>query len=148
MKKDKLEITVGIFVLIGIICMGYLTIKLGRMEILGDNNYRLLARFESVTGLRKGASVEIAGVQVGRVDKITLEAESQLAEVEIKIEKGIELAEDVIASIKTTGLIGDKYINLQPGGSDEILKPGDRIVETESAVDLEELISKYVFGGL
>jgi len=148
MKKDKLEIMVGIFVLIGIICMGYLTIKLGRMEILGDNNYRLLARFESVTGLRKGASVEIAGVQVGRVDKITLEAESQLAEVVIKIENGVELADDVIASIKTTGLIGDKYINLQPGGSDEILKPGDRIVETESAVDLEELISKYVFGGL
>ncbi|MGB5985064.1 MAG: outer membrane lipid asymmetry maintenance protein MlaD [Desulfobacterales bacterium] len=148
MNRGKLELAVGVFVLIGIGCIGYLTIKLGRMELLGDNNYPLMARFESVTGLRTGATVEMAGVQVGRVDKISLNPETKLAEVQLKIDKRVELADDVIASIKTTGLIGDKYINLDPGGSDELLKPGDQITETESAVDLEELISKYVFGGV
>lgn len=148
MNRGKLELVVGIFVLIGIGCIGYLTIKLGRMELLGDNNYPVSAHFESVTGLRTGATVEMAGVQVGRVDKITLNPETKLAEVRLKIDKQVQLADDVIASIKTTGLIGDKYINLDPGGSDEILKPGDQITETESAVDLEELISKYVFGGV
>jgi phospholipid/cholesterol/gamma-HCH transport system substrate-binding protein len=85
---------------------------------------------------------------VGREDKISLQPETKLAEVRLKINNEIQLADDVIASIKTTGLIGDKFINLAPGGSDETLKPGDQITETESAVDLEELISKYVFGGV
>ena len=148
MDKGKLEMTVGVFVLIGICCIGYLTIKLGRMELMGDDNYPLMAHFESVSGLRSGSTVEMAGVQVGRVEKITLNQETKLAEVQLKISREVQLADDVIASIKTTGLIGDKYVNLIPGGSDEILKPGGRITETESAVDVIDLVSKYVFGGV
>lgn len=148
MKKTTVEISVGLFVLAGIICVGYLAIKLGKMEIIGENTYTLYGQFESVTGLTRGASVEIAGVQVGQVANIHLDHESQEAVVTMKIEKQVKLSDDVIASLKTAGLIGDKFIKLTPGASDVVLKDGDRITETESGVDIEELISKYVFGGV
>jgi phospholipid/cholesterol/gamma-HCH transport system substrate-binding protein len=148
MKKASVETAVGIFVIIGILCVGYLTIKLGKMEWIGDNYYRLSAQFQSVSGLTTGAYVEMAGVQIGQVDSITLDQERQVARVKMKIQKGVVLTDDVIASVKTAGMIGDKYIKISPGGSDEVLKPGDMITETESALDLEELISKYVFGGV
>jgi phospholipid/cholesterol/gamma-HCH transport system substrate-binding protein len=146
MKKATIEITVGIFVLIGIACVGYLTIRLGKMEWIGENYYPLQARFQSVSGLKAGAQVEIAGVQIGQVDAITLDMDRYLALVRLKIRKGVVLTDDVIASVKTTGLIGDKYIKISPGASPVVLKPGDLITETESALDIEELISKYVFG--
>jgi phospholipid/cholesterol/gamma-HCH transport system substrate-binding protein len=146
MKRSSIELGVGIFVLIGLACVGYLTIKLGKMEWLGENHYMLNARFESVSGLKAGAEVDLAGVQIGQVDSIRLDTERQMALVRLKIQKGVELSEDVIASVKTAGLIGDKYINISPGGSPEKLKPEDTIEETESALDIEELISKYVFG--
>jgi len=133
-------------VLIGIICVGYLTIKLGKMEIIGDNYYVIGARFHSVSGLKEGAYVEMAGVEIGKVESIALDYEELEAVVEMKIEKGIVLTDDAIASIKTAGIIGDKYIKISPGGSEEVLKSGDSITETESAIDLEDLISKYVFG--
>jgi len=146
MKKGSVETMVGLFVLIGIICVGYLAIKLGKMEWIGDNYYPVRARFESVSGLNAGAEVEMAGVKIGKVESIALDTDLQVAIVKMRIRKGVELTDDVIAAIKTTGLIGDKYINLSPGGSDEILKPGDSIVETESAIDIETLVSKYIFG--
>lgn len=146
MKKYALETYVGIFVLIGLICVGYLTVKLGKFEVLGGDYYSLKARFSSVSGLKPGSSVEMAGVQIGTVDKIWIHTELQVAEVELKIRKDIVLSEDTIASIKTNGLIGDKYVRMMPGGSDEVLGDGDRIMETESAIDLEELISQYIFG--
>ena len=148
MKRSSIETGVGIFVIIGIVCVGYLTIKLGQMEWFGENYYSLEARFQSVSGLKKGAQLEMAGVQIGKVDSIYLDLEKQMAVVKMKIQNGVILTDDVIASLKTSGLIGDKYISLSPGGSDTVLKPGDLITETESAVDLEELISKYVFGGV
>lgn len=148
MKKSTLEFYVGVFVLIGILCVGYLTIKLGKMEILGDQHYTLEAQFDSVSGLKAGASIEMAGVQVGQVSSIKLNLENQRAVVTLKIRSDLELTDDVIASVKTSGLIGDKYINLSQGGSDILLKAGDRITETESAVDIEALISKYVFGSV
>ena len=148
MKKAAIEIWVGIFVLIGLVCLGYLTVKLGKMELLGDNYYRLYARFQSVSGLKPGADVEMAGVKIGQIALISLDPERQLALVELKISKDIVLTDDVIASVKTSGLIGDKYIDLLPGGSDTILRSGDLITETESAIDIEGLISKYVFGGI
>ncbi|MBW2108369.1 MAG: outer membrane lipid asymmetry maintenance protein MlaD [Deltaproteobacteria bacterium] len=147
MNKTSIETAVGIFVVVGIVCVGYLTIKLGKMEWVGDNYYPIYAQFESVSGLSRGAYVEMAGVQIGQVEAISLDQDRQVAQVKMKIQKGIVLTDDVIASVKTSGLIGDKYIKISPGGSDEVLKPGDTITETESAVDLEELISKYVFGG-
>lgn len=148
MKKSSVEMVVGVFVLIGLICVAYLTIKLGQMEWLGENHYTLSARFDSVSGLRSGAGVEMAGVQIGQVDSITLDTEMMQAVVALKIQKGVSLSEDIIASVKTAGLIGDKYISVIPGGSEIMLKPGDTIIDTESSLDIEELISKYVFGSV
>lgn len=148
MSQRTVEITVGIFVLIGIACVGYLTIKLGKMEIIGGNYYLLSARFQSVSGLKNGSQVEMAGVQIGNVDRIYLDPERQVAVVDMNIRNGIELSQDVIASIKTSGLIGDKYVKLTPGIAEDMLQPGGMITQTESAIDIEELISKYVFGGV
>ncbi|PIE67183.1 MAG: outer membrane lipid asymmetry maintenance protein MlaD [Deltaproteobacteria bacterium] len=146
MKQTSVETAVGIFVLIGMISVAYLTIKLGKMEWFGDAYYVVEARFDSVSGLKTGAQVDMAGVEIGRVAGIHLDRQDQLAVVRMKIEKDVILTDDVIASVKTSGLIGDKFIKLAPGGSDRILKNGDMIVETESALDIEELVSKYVFG--
>lgn len=148
MKKSSVEIAVGVFVLICILCVGYLTIRLGKLELMGGNYYTLNARFQSVSGLKAGAQVEMAGVQIGQVDSVDLDPDDQVAIIKLRIKKDIHLTDDVIASVKTSGLIGDKFVNLSPGGSDDILKSGDTITETESALDLEELISKYVFGKL
>lgn len=146
MEKRSIEAAVGIFVILGMICVGYLTIKLGKMQILGDNTYSISARFESVSGLKTGAYVEMAGVPIGQVASIRLDHKEQVAMVKLKINKDVTLTDDVIASVSTSGLIGDKYVKLTPGGGDENLKPGGIITETESAVDIEALISKYVFG--
>jgi phospholipid/cholesterol/gamma-HCH transport system substrate-binding protein len=146
MKRGTVEVAVGVFVLIGLFCIGYLAIQLGRMEFLGDGHYVLKARFQSITGLKPGSSVEIAGVAVGKVDRIELDGERLVALVTMKIQKEIQLPDDTIASVKTAGLIGDRFIKITPGGSDTILEPGETITETESALDIEELISKYVFG--
>ncbi|MCF8051640.1 MAG: outer membrane lipid asymmetry maintenance protein MlaD [Desulfobacterales bacterium] len=148
MKKASIETAVGIFMVIGIACVGYLTIKLGQMELMGGNYYSVYAGFQSVTGLKSGAQVEMAGVPIGRVETIALDHERQEARVELKIEKGVELSDDVIASVKTSGLIGDKYIMLTPGSGMAFLEPGGKIIETESAIDIEALISKYVFGSM
>jgi phospholipid/cholesterol/gamma-HCH transport system substrate-binding protein len=146
MKQSSVELGVGVFVLLGIICVGYLTIRLGEIEVLGDKTYMLNARFKSVTGLKAGAQVEIAGVQVGQVDSIALDPKDQMAMVRLKVKEAIVLGDDVIASVKTAGLLGDKYILLSPGGSDKILKPGDMIIETEPVLDIEGLIGKFAFG--
>ncbi len=148
MKQSSVEVGVGIFVLIGIICVGYLTLRLGELELLKGDYYHLNARFRSVTGLKVGAQVEIAGVQVGQVDAIELDPEAMDAHIRLKIKNDVKLGDDVIASVKTAGLIGDKYINLSPGGSEDILEPGDAITETESALDIEELIGRYAFGSV
>ncbi|SHN54090.1 outer membrane lipid asymmetry maintenance protein MlaD [Desulfovibrio litoralis] len=147
---SKETTAVGIFVIIGLLCVGYLTIRLGKMEIIGNNGYTVKAFFNSATGLKVGASIDIAGVSVGRVTAIHLiqKEDSSRAYVELRLKEGIKLTEYSIASIKTSGLIGDKYISIDPGGSETILADGDEIEQTESAVDLESLISKYVFGGV
>jgi phospholipid/cholesterol/gamma-HCH transport system substrate-binding protein len=148
MKKISVETMVGVFVLIGLICVSYLTIKLGKMEWFGDESYLLHARFDSVSGLKTGAQVDLAGVEVGQVADIRLDTERRMAIVDMKIKKGVTLTDDVIASVKTAGLIGDKFIRLTPGGSERILNSGDMIIDTESALDIEDLVSKYVFGSV
>jgi len=148
MKRSSVEMAVGVFMIIGLVCVGYLTIKLGRMQVFGGDYYLVEARFQNISGLRNGASVEMSGVQIGQVASIGLNLEDKAAVVQLKIRKDLALSEDVIASVKTAGLIGDKYIKLSPGGAEETIKPGGRITETQSAVDLEDLISKYVFGGV
>ncbi len=148
MNKSSVEMAVGVFVIIGIICVSYLAINLGDFDLFGDRYYSLYARFQSVSGLKNGAAVELAVVEIGQVESIDLDPIRQVAIVKLKILNDITLTEDVIASIKTSGLIGDKYIKISPGGADQNLKPEDMITETESPIDIEELISKYVFGSL
>ena len=147
MKRVTLETIVGIFVLFGVLCLAYLSIKLGKIELLGGDNYEVYAQFDSVSGLKSGASVEIAGVEVGRVDRIVLDPKSgSQARIYLRLRSGIKLSDDVIASVRTRGIIGDKFILLKPGGSDKLLAAGGRIRETESAVDLEDLVSKFIHG--
>lgn len=147
MKKLTLDTVVGVFVLAGILCLGYLSIRLGKVEIFGGDYYRVSALFDSVSGLKPGATVEIAGVTVGSVENIGLDSKDQgRARVTLKLRSGIKLRDDVIASVRTRGIIGDKFILLQPGGSDTLIPPGGTIRDTESAVDLEELLSKYIHG--
>jgi phospholipid/cholesterol/gamma-HCH transport system substrate-binding protein len=146
MKKYTMETTVGIFLVFGLLCIGYMTVKLGHVSLLGDDTYPLLARFTSVTGLRAGSLVYISGIEVGRVEKLSMDQKSQKAEVDIHIRKDIKIYDDAIASIKTEGLIGDMHISIDPGGAGTLLQPGGTITETQSAVDLVDLVSKYAFG--
>lgn len=140
------ETIVGFFVMIGLVCLGYLTIKLGKMELFNSNGYSIFATFSSVSGLKPGAEIDIAGVKVGRVKSIRLDEKLPRAIVELQLNNDIKLTEDAIASVKTSGLIGDKYISIDPGGSDQLLKSGGEITDTESSIDIESLISKYIFG--
>ena len=144
MKKFDLELAVGLFIIAGILCLSYLSIKLGKMEIMGERGYEVYGVFSNIGGLKVGSSVEIAGVDVGRVKSIVLD--DYQARVVFNFPKGLTIQEDAIASIKTRGLIGEKYIEITPGGSEKVIKPGGRIRETQPAIDMEELISKFVFG--
>ena len=144
MKRSALDIAVGVFVILGILALGWLSIRLGKVELWGGGNYTVTADFPSAGGLKAGSSIEIAGVQVGRVTAIRLD--NYQARVVMAIEKGVKLTEDSIASIKTKGLIGEKFVQLSPGGSEKIIKPNGKITEVEPPIDLEELLSKYVFG--
>lgn len=144
MERSKVNIAVGVFVVLGILALGYLSIKLGRVSFFAGAGYLVTADFPSVGGLRPGASVEIAGVEVGRVESIGLV--DYQAHVVLRLNSDVKLQEDAIASIKTKGLIGEKFIRISPGASEKIIGPGERIREIEAPVDLEELISKYVFG--
>jgi len=144
MRKLDLELSVGLFILAGILCLAYLSIKLARMEVLGDKQYRIYAIFSDIGGLKKGASVMIAGVVVGRVESISMEHYE--AHVVLSLPEDLKIQEDAIASVKTRGMIGEKFVQISPGGSEDIIKPGGRIRETEPAIDVEELISKFVFG--
>jgi len=143
LKKIDLEIVVGLFVIAGLACLAYLAIRLGGLEVFGGGHYELKARFAETGGLKTGSNVVIAGVQVGRVKSIALDDYRAL--VVLAISNGTQIQEDAIASVRTRGLIGEKFIEISPGGSDTILKPGDPIRETQPAVDLETLISKYIF---
>ena len=148
MGNRAIEIAVGIFVIIGLLCVGYLTIKLGKINLFSDDSYPIFARFQSVSGLKTGTSVEMAGVEIGKVEGISLDREIKVAVVRMKIMNGVELSDDAIATVSTAGLIGDKFIKITPGGSDIMLKAGDSITETESSLNLEELVGKYVFGNV
>ena len=146
MKKYSKETVVGIFVVIGLACIGYMTVKLGNVGFLGDNTYSLFAKFNTVTGLREGNPVNMLGLEIGKVEKFTLDQENQQVKVEFKINKGIEIYDDAIASVKTEGLIGDKYVAVDPGGGGDLLANGDSITDTNSPTDIMDLISKYAFG--
>lgn len=144
--KLNLELIVGVFMIIGILCLGYLSLKLGKLEVWGNPGYEVFAVFSDIGGLRAGSPVVIAGVDVGLVESISLE--NYEARVVLQINPGLKIYEDAIVSVKTRGLIGEKFIQISAGAADDVIKPGGRIRQTESAVDIEALISKYAFGGL
>jgi phospholipid/cholesterol/gamma-HCH transport system substrate-binding protein len=144
MRRSALDLAVGVFVLLGILALGWLSVNFGRVELFTGRGYVVSADFPTVGGLKVGSPVEIAGVQIGSVNAINLVDEQ--ARVVMSIRPGIKLSDDSIASIKTKGLIGEKFIRISPGGSDKVIQPNGRIREVEPPVDLEELLSKYVFG--
>ena len=146
MKKYSKETLVGIFVVIGLFSIGYMTVKLGNVGFFGENTYSLYAKFNTVTGLREGNPVNMLGLEIGRVQKFTMDQENQLVVVEFKIDKGIEIYDDAIVSIKTEGLIGDKYVEVDSGGGGDLLAHGDTITDTNSPTSIMDLISKYAFG--
>ena len=146
MKKYAMETTVGIFLVFGLLCIGYMTVKLGHVSLLGDNTYSLFARFTTVSGLRAGSPVDMLGIEVGRVGRLTMDQKDQKAVVEIKIQKDIKVYDDAIVSIKTEGLIGDMFLSIDPGGAGKLLGPGGTITETQPAVDIVDLLGKYAFG--
>lgn len=146
MEKAKLELAVGVFVLIGIACLAYLSIKLGKLELIGGQFYEVVAEFDSVSGLKPGAAVEVAGVEVGRAKSITLQEDRGL--VTLSIRHDVRLFSDTIASIKTRGIIGEKFVSLTPGGGGEVLQAGGKIRDTESGLDLEALVGQFIHGNV
>jgi len=149
MIRDKrLEFGVGVFVLLGLAAIAYLTVKLGSGALVGADTYPLEARFANTGGLNEGSTVMLGGVTVGRVEGIRLDPTDFSAIVAMSVLKDVRLPADTMASIKTSGLIGDKFIALAPGAEEELLSPSDRILMTESAVELESLISKMAFGSV
>ena len=145
MKNLKFQLSAIFFVTIGLVCLTYYSIRIEDTPLRDSESYSLTARFISVSGLREGAHVEMSGVKIGKVEKIYLDKSSYEAIVEIRIIRSLNLQEDAIASVRSRGLIGDKYIKIAPGGSDHMLLPGDEIDQTESSIEIEELISKYIF---
>jgi len=145
MKKINLEMIVGLFLLAGFASFSWLAVKMGDIRFFMEESYPVTARFISISGLKEGAVVELAGVKVGKVSSISLDGSEYEAVVELDISDEVKLQDDSIASIRTAGIIGDRYIKLTPGGSEDYLLPGGEIVETESSISLEELVSKYIF---
>ena len=143
----KIEIIVGLFVLSGLIGIFFLAFRIGKSEFIGQKTYELTAVFNNLSGVSENARVEIAGVRVGSVEIIELNADFK-AMVTLKLPEHLKLDDDTIAAVKTSGLIGDRFIELLPGGSGIQLEPGDLIFDTQSAIDLESLISKFGFGNL
>jgi phospholipid/cholesterol/gamma-HCH transport system substrate-binding protein len=148
MKPSRLELSVGAFVFVGLAAVAYLALKIGAGSLFGADTYVLKARFTNSGGLNPGSNVAVAGVPVGRVTAITLNPADFSALIEFRVSNALKLPADSIASIKTTGLIGDKFLSLAPGSEAEPLAPGALITETESAVDLESLISRFAFGNV
>jgi len=145
MKKMDLELIVGLFLIIGIISLGFMSVKLGKMEWVGGGGYQIAAVFSSAGGLKVGAVVEIAGIEIGRIKSLNLNDDYQ-ARVVMDINDHVKLQEDSIASIKTKGLLGEKFVDITPGGTDEMIREGGVIYDTEPPIDLESLISKFIFG--
>ena len=148
MKNTKLELSVGFFMLLGIVAISYLAIQVGTGSLISGDTYLIESRFTNAGGLHAGSSVMLAGVTVGRVEGVRIEPSDYSAIVTLRVLSSLRLPTDSMASIKTTGLIGDKFVSLAPGADETYMKSGMRITLTESAMDLESLISKMAFGSV
>ena len=144
MKKISVEFIVGLFLITGIAAVTYLSVVISGVSAFDSDGYQLMAKFENSSGLKRGASIEIAGVKIGRVASISLDSETQESMVWLSVDAGVEVQDDAVASIRTAGIIGDKYIKISTGGGD-LLVDGDEIIETEPSISIEELVSKYIF---
>lgn len=142
-----MERAVGIFVLGGLLCLGYFAFQLGSSNFRPSETISLEARFNSAVGLNSGSQILIAGVPVGTVGQLKLGKDFS-ALVELRVRKDINLPTDTVASIRGRGLLGDKYVALTPGADDKPLHSGDRITDTESSVDIESLLSRFAFGSI
>jgi phospholipid/cholesterol/gamma-HCH transport system substrate-binding protein len=147
-QQSKLELIVGVFVLAGLVAIGWLALDLGRGAFVAGDAYTVTAEFANTGSLTTGSNVVIAGVPVGRVTKVALNPKNFRAVVSLEVERAVQLPTDSIASVKTAGLIGDKYISIAPGGDPDMIKPDGIIAETESDVDIASLISRFAFGAV
>ncbi len=145
MDRKWLEFSVGIFLVVGLLCMAYLALSLGHLGF-GSTQYDVKAVFPTVSGLKAKAPVTMAGVNIGEVKSIRLR--NGQAELILSISNEVQLEEDSMAGIKTMGIIGDKYVSIAPGASDHYIKPGGVIRDTQAPLDIEGLISKFVFGSV
>jgi phospholipid/cholesterol/gamma-HCH transport system substrate-binding protein len=146
MRKSRFDFIVGLFLLLGFGSFAYMTTQFGEFSLFESSRYYTIgAEFDNVAGLKVGANVSMAGVVIGKVSAIELN-ENNMAHVALYLEKKVRLTDDAIASIKTQGIIGDKFIKISQGGSGNFVKDGEVLFETESAIDLEDLISQFVFG--
>ncbi len=146
MQKTHLEILVGLFFLAGFVAFGWLALRLGEVPWIAEQrSYTIQAEFNNISGIAKGAMIRIAGVDVGRVTSLRL-GEDNLALVSLQVDRAVRIPKDSIASVKSQGIIGDKFIQITLGGDEQVFKPGEVLRETESAVDIESLISKFAFG--
>lgn len=146
MKNTFVEIVVGIFLVVGFVALGWLAIELGEVPWLTESKtYSLAAQFDNISGVKPGADLQIAGVKIGTVGELSLD-EDGVAMVLLQVNRSVGIPIDSIASVKSQGIIGDKFIQISLGGDEKLFQPGDVIRDTESAVDLESLISKFAFG--
>ena len=146
MQRKSLDVWVGLFVVLGAAALLFLALKAGNMSTLSfGKTYDVVARFDNIGGLKPGAPVKSAGVVVGRVDNIGLNGKTFQAEVRLKMQTGYAFPKDSSAKILTSGLLGEQYIGLEPGGDTNNLAAGDRITMTQSAIVLENLISQFLF---
>ncbi len=148
MTTQKLEISVGLFVLVGIAALLYLAVSIGGGRAVEPDTHIYNARFTNAGGLKTGSPVSIAGVQVGDVRKVALKPDDMAALVTFRVNANIKLADDTVASIHSSGLIGEKFLTLKPGSSGVELKPSAVIVDTESSIDLEDIIARFAFGSV
>lgn len=146
MGRRGIESLVGVFVLLGFVAIFYLALKAANLASFNTGEtYTLTARFDNIGGLKVRAPVRSAGVTIGRVASITLDTRTYQGLVTLEIQKSIEFPVDTSAKILTAGLLGDQYIGLEPGGDDKMLRPGDTIKMTQSAVVLENLIGQFLY---
>ena len=141
-KSLTTEFYVGIFALAGVLAFGYLAINIGGVSVLNSGSYTVSAEFDNISGLTIGAPVEIAGVAIGKVSAIELQ--DTTAVIQLEINKGHQLRDDDIASIRTKGIIGDKYLRITPGSSEELIENQGKLFDTESVVDMEDIIGKLI----
>ena len=147
MTKKNIEVLVGLFVLIGLLALLFLALKAANLGNLGGGDtYSVTARFDNIGGLKARAPIRTAGVVVGRVKAIGLDAKTYQGVVTLEIDRRYQFPKDTAAKILTAGLLGDQYVGLEPGGDDKNLEAGDALPQTQSAVVLENLIGQFLTG--